>query len=172
MITVHGRTRCQFYGGKADWRAIRAVKEAISIPLIANGDGTSVADARAMLAQSQADGVMIGRGAYGRPWWPGVIANQLDPGSGIEEPSIHKEMQIIAEHHRHMLEVYGAELGNRTARKHLGWTITRLQERKYLSPESAVLWRQRILTSRDNGQVAHAIIQLYGSLEAREAEAA
>jgi nifR3 family TIM-barrel protein len=172
MITVHGRTRCQFYGGKADWRAIRAVKEAISIPLIANGDGTSAADARDMLAQSQADGVMIGRGAYGRPWWPGVIANQLDAESGIEEPSLHKEMQIIAEHHRHMLEVYGAELGNRTARKHLGWTITRLQERKYLSPESAALWRQRILTSRDNGQVAHAIIQLYGSLETREAEAA
>ena len=172
MITVHGRTRCQFYGGKADWSAILAVKEAIGIPLIANGDGTSVADARAMLAQSQADGVMIGRGAYGRPWWPGVIANQLDAASGIEEPSIHKEMQIIAEHHRHLLEVYGPELGNRTARKHLGWTITRLQERKHLSPESAALWRQRILTSRDNTLVAHAIIQLYGSLEAREAEAA
>jgi tRNA-dihydrouridine synthase B len=172
MITVHGRTRCQFYGGRADWRAIRAVKEAISIPLIANGDGTSAADARAMLAQSQADGVMIGRGAYGRPWWPGVIANQLDAGSGIEEPSLHKEMEIIVQHHQHMLEVYGAELGNKTARKHLGWTITRLQERKYLSAESAALWRQRILTSRDNGQVAHAIIQLYGSLEAREAEAA
>jgi nifR3 family TIM-barrel protein len=172
MITVHGRTRCQFYGGKADWSAIRAVKAAISIPLIANGDGASAADARAMLAQSQADGVMIGRGAYGRPWWPGVIANQLDAGSGIEEPSVHNEMQIIAEHHRHMLEVYGAELGNRTARKHLGWTITRLQERKYLSAESAALWRQRILTSRDNGHVAHAILQLYGSLEAREAEAA
>ena len=172
MITVHGRTRCQFYCGKADWRAIRAVKEAISIPLIANGDGTSAADARAMLAQSQADGVMIGRGAYGRPWWPGVIANQLDTGSGIEEPSIHKEMRIIAEHHRHMLDVYGAELGNRTARKHLGWTITRLQERKYLSAEGAALWRLRILTSRDNSLVAQAIIQLYGSLEAREAEAA
>ena len=172
MITVHGRTRCQFYGGRADWRAIHAVKEAISIPLIANGDGTSAADARTMLAQSHADGVMIGRGAYGRPWWPGVIASQLDPGSGIEEPSLHKEMGIIAQHHRHMLEVYGAELGNRTARKHLGWTITRLQERKYLSSESAALWRQRILTSRDNAVVAHSVVQLYGSLEAREAEAA
>jgi tRNA-dihydrouridine synthase B len=172
MITVHGRTRCQFYGGKADWRAIRAVREAISIPLIANGDGTSAADARAMLAQSLADGVMIGRGAYGRPWWPGVIANQLDAGSGIEEPSLHQEMQIVAQHHRHMLEVYGSELGNRTARKHLGWTITRLQERNYLTAESAAAWRQRLLTSRDNALVAHAIIHLYGSLEDREAEAA
>ena len=172
MITVHGRTRCQFYGGRADWRAIRAVKEVISIPLIANGDGTSAADARAMLAQSHADGVMIGRGAYGRPWWPGVIANQLDPGSGIDEPSLHQEMQIVAQHHRHMLEVYGPDLGNWTARKHIGWTITRLQERKYLSPESAAVWRQRLLTSRDNALVAHAIIQLYRSLEDREAEAA
>ena len=83
LVTVHGRTRCQFYGGKADWQAIARVREAISIPLIANGDGDSMpADARAMLAQSGADGVMIGRGAYGRPWWPGVIADGLEPGSG------------------------------------------------------------------------------------------
>jgi nifR3 family TIM-barrel protein len=172
MITVHGRTRCQFYGGKADWNAIRAVKEAIGIPLIANGDGTSVEDARTMLAESQADGVMVGRGAYGRPWWPGVIANQLDAGSGIEEPSLHTEMNIVVEHHRRMLENYGAELGNKTARKHLGWSIMRLEERKLLSPQDAAFWRQRILTSRDNAHVAHSVIQLYSSLEAQEAEAA
>ena len=172
MVTVHGRTRCQFYGGKADWSAIRAVRDAISIPLIANGDGISVTDARTMLAQSGADGVMIGRGAYGRPWWPGVIANQLDAGSGIAEPSLHTEMNIVAEHHRQMLENYGAELGNRTARKHIGWTIARLEERKLLSPHNAAFWRQQILTSRDNTHVSNAIIQLYGSLEAREAEAA
>jgi tRNA-dihydrouridine synthase B len=172
MITVHGRTRCQFYGGKADWKSIRAVKEAISIPLIANGDGTSAADARAMLEESHADGVMIGRGAYGRPWWPGVIANQLDVGSGIEEPLLHTEMNIVFEHHQQMLEIYGGELGNRTARKHIGWTIARLEERKLLSPPNASLWRQRILTSRDNAHVSCSIIQLYGSLEAHEAEAA
>jgi tRNA-dihydrouridine synthase B len=172
MITVHGRTRCQFYGGKADWSAIRAVKEAISIPLVANGDGTSVMDARTMLALSHADGVMIGRGAYGRPWWPGVIANQLDPGSGIEEPSLHAEMNIVIEHHQQMLENYGPELGNRTARKHLGWNIMRLEERKLLSPQNAALWRQRMLASRDNAHVAHSIAQLYGSLETREMEAA
>ena len=172
MITVHGRTRCQFYGGKADWSAIRAVREAIGIPLIANGDGTSVADARAMLAQSHADGIMVGRGAYGRPWWPGVIANQLDAGLGIAEPSLHAEMNIVARHYQQMLEVYGTELGNRTARKHIGWTIARLEARKLLSPQNAALWRQRILTSRDNAYVANSIVKLYGSLESREAEAA
>lgn len=172
MITVHGRTRCQFYGGRADWSAIRAVREAVSIPLIANGDGTSISDARAMLAQSHADGVMIGRGACGRPWWPGVIANQLDAGSGIEEPTLHTEMTIVVEHHQQMLENYGAELGNRTARKHIGWTIARLEERRLLSPHAAALWRQRILASRDNSHVAHSIIQLYDSLEVKEAEVA
>ena len=91
MITVHGRTRCQFYGGRADWSAIARVREAITVPLIANGDGVSAADARAMLAASGADGIMLGRGAYGRPWWPGVIANLLDPGSGIMEPTLAEE---------------------------------------------------------------------------------
>ncbi len=172
MITVHGRTRCQFYGGKADWSAIRAVKEAISIPLIANGDGISVTDARAMLEQSRADAVMIGRGAYGRPWWPGVIANQLDAGSGIEEPSLHTEMNIVVDHYQQMLENYGSDLGNRTARKHIGWTIARLEERRFLSPQNAAFWRQRILTSRDNVHVSHSIAQLYRSLETCEAEAA
>ncbi len=164
MITVHGRTRCQFYGGKANWRAIRAVRDAIKIPLIANGDGSSVEDARAMLAASGADGVMIGRGAYGRPWWPGVIANQLEPGTGIEEPTLQSEMNIVAGHHEETLITYGAELGNRTARKHLGWTIMRLEARKLLTAINAAFWRSRLLTSRDNAFVASAITELYGSL--------
>lgn len=164
MITVHGRTRCQFHGGKANWRAIRAVRDAIKIPLIANGDGSSVEDARAMLAASGADGVMIGRGAYGRPWWPGVIANQLEPGTGIEEPTLQSEMNIVAGHHEETLITYGAELGNRTARKHLGWTIMRLEARKLLTAINAAFWRSRLLTSRDNAFVASAITELYGSL--------
>jgi hypothetical protein len=103
LVTVHGRTRCQFYGGKADWSAIARVREAISIPLIANGDGNSVEDAREMLAKSGADGVMIGRGAYGRPWWPGVIAEGLDPGSGRPEPSLSEEAEIFASSPAHSL---------------------------------------------------------------------
>ena len=172
MITVHGRTRCQFYGGRADWAAIRAVRDAIKIPLIANGDGTSVEDARAMLEASGADGVMIGRGAYGRPWWPGVIANQLDPGSGVDEPSLEDEVNILSEHHQQMLSNYGDELGNKTARKHIGWAIMRLEERGLLSPSDGTVWRQRIVTSRDNVHVARSIVQLYGSLEQSKAEAA
>ncbi len=172
MITVHGRTRCQFYGGKADWAAIRAVRQAIKIPLIANGDGTTAADARAMLEASGADGIMIGRGAYGRPWWPGVIANQLDPGSGIDEPSLEAELRILLAHHQHMLEVYGADLGNKTARKHIGWAIMRLEERGFLTAEEGASWRQRIVTSRDNGFVARSIAELYGAVLPRKAHAA
>jgi tRNA-dihydrouridine synthase B len=172
MITVHGRTRCQFYGGNADWIAIRAVRDAIKIPLIANGDAATVEDARAMLAASGADGVMIGRGAYGRPWWPGVIANRLDPGSGIEEPSLAAEMNIVSELHQQILIAYGADLGNKTARKHIGWSIMRLEERGYLNLSDAAMWRQRILVSRDNDFVARSIFQLYGSLEPVKARAA
>ncbi len=172
MITVHGRTRCQFYTGKADWAAIRAVRQATRIPLIANGDGTTVEDARNMMSASGADGVMIGRGTYGRPWWPGVMADQLDPGSGVAEPSLQTEMEILLRHHAHMLENYGPELGNKTARKHIGWSIMRLEERRYLSPPDAAVWRQRIMTLKHNDQVAAAIAQLYDSLEERKSEAA
>lgn len=172
MITVHGRTRCQFYGGKADWHAIRRVREVISVPLIANGDGESIEDARAMLAASGADGIMIGRAAYGRPWWPGVIAERLDPGSGIAEPSLADEADILSNHHALMLETYGPALGNKTARKHLGWALMRLAERKLLSAESAAVWRKSILTETDNAVVAKELCRLYKSLTPAVAEAA
>ncbi len=169
LITIHGRTRCQFYGGRADWGAIARVRDTISIPLIANGDGESLTDARAMLAQSGADGIMIGRGAYGRPWWPGVIANQLDPGTGIEEPSLTQEAEIVVNHHASIIEHYGPALGNRIARKHIGWTIMRLHDRGYLRSSTAQTWRAMILKESNNASVADSIQQIYAQLEVREA---
>lgn len=169
LITVHGRTRCQFYGGKADWTAIARVRDAVRIPLIANGDSVTVADARTMLARSGADGIMIGRSAYGRPWWPGVIANRLDPGSGIEEPQLPEEAEIVSKHHAAIIEHYGAAHGNRIARKHVGWTIGRLSERGYLRADEAASWRSRMLGTSCNQTVAGFIRDLYRALDVRKA---
>ncbi len=169
LVTVHGRTRCQFYGGRADWAAIARVREAVSIPLIANGDGTSVADAKEMLAMSGADGVMIGRGAYGRPWWPGVIAEGLDPGCGIAEPTLAEEAVIVARHHDRILSKHGAHHGNRIARKHIGWAISRLAERHFLTPEAATYWRAALLRTNDNAAVAQGLRDLYAAAQEKAA---
>jgi tRNA-dihydrouridine synthase B len=171
LVTVHGRTRCQFYGGKADWRAIARVREAVSIPLVANGDGQSAADARAMLTASGADAVMIGRGACGRPWWPGVIAGQLDAGCGIPEPSLEEEAGMVRRHHREIVEFHGGHHGNRIARKHVGWVIGRLEERRLLTPEEAQQWRARLLQTNDNTAVADGLGELYHSAQQNGARA-
>jgi nifR3 family TIM-barrel protein len=118
LITVHGRTRNQFYKGRADWAAIGAVREAISIPLVANGDCAGLDDARAMLAQSGADAVMIGRAAMGRPWLVGQIAAGL-AGRPWREPARHEKAAAAQEHYRAMLSIFGAGQGVRHARKHL-----------------------------------------------------
>jgi tRNA-dihydrouridine synthase B len=161
MITVHGRTRCQFYTGKADWVAIRAVRDAITIPLIANGDCGTATDARAMIAASGADGVMIGRAAYGRPWWPGVIAEDLDPGTGTRAPNLSEEEQSVRLHLDLIMDTYGPELGNKIARKHIGWTLMRLAERQLLSPEMCGEWRSKLLTMRDNAAIARHMSGIY-----------
>jgi tRNA-dihydrouridine synthase len=123
MIAVHGRTRCQFYTGTADWAAIRAVKDAVSIPVIANGDMVSSADLGRMLALSGADGVMIGRGAYGRPWFPGHLATYAATGRLPEPPSGAALFELVARHYEAMLAHYGARIGLKAARKHLGWYL-------------------------------------------------
>ncbi len=169
LVTVHGRTRCQFYSGKADWSAIARVREAISIPLIANGDGNSVSDAREMLARSGADGVMIGRGAYGRPWWPGVIAEGLDPGSGRPEPLLSEEARIVAEHHERILSHHGSHHGNRIARKHIGWAIGRLAERGLIETGAAAHWRVALLRTNDNTAVGQGLRDLYDAAQERAA---
>ena len=161
LITVHGRTRCQFYTGKADWNAIRAVRNAIKIPLIANGDGQTVEDAQAMMAASGADGIMIGRGSYGRPWWPGVIAEKLKEGSGEREPSLEIESNFLKAQHIETLSLYGEVLGNRTFRKHLGWTISRLYQRNLITQETAEHLRATLLRENDNQKVKAGIDRLY-----------
>lgn len=123
MITVHGRTRCQFYKGTADWDAIRAVREQISIPLIANGDLTDGEQMQEMLDQSGADGVMVGRGSYGRPWMAGHMAQLAGAGAMPTPPQGGALLQLIVGHYEAMLAHYGERVGLRAARKHLGWYL-------------------------------------------------
>jgi tRNA-dihydrouridine synthase B len=121
MISVHGRTRCQFYDGSADWAAIRAVKEATALPVICNGDITTLDDACTALDQSGADGVMVGRGACGKPWFLRQVIHFLRTGERLPDPSLAEQRDILLEHYDAMLSHYGIEAGVRVARKHLGW---------------------------------------------------
>jgi len=121
MITIHGRTRCQLYKGEANWAFVRKVKEAVSIPVIVNGDINSVEDAREALRQSGADGVMIGRGAYGRPWLLGQVTSEFGGGGTKPDPSLDEQLAVMLEQYESMLSLYGTQTGVNLARKHIGW---------------------------------------------------
>jgi len=178
LITVHGRTRCQFYKGEADWHAISAVRERIYIPLLVNGDIASAADARAAMNASGADGVMIGRASYGAPWLPGQIGAQLAGEPLFDRPSGDDFAALVARHFTMMVDFYGSEMGIRKARKHLDWYLSHMprdvEHRDKLAPKYLPL-RKKLMTSRDPREVLKLIADLFCFVEPQsniEAEAA
>jgi len=149
MITIHGRTRCQFYKGRADWAAIAQVKQAVRIPVIANGDIVDAATARKAMNLSGADGVMIGRGAQGRPWVLAQIAAEVWGTPAPQVPQGKELADMVCDHYEDMLRFYGPELGNRVARKHLGWYLD--------GAGTGAALRKQVLTSRTNSEVLRLI---------------
>lgn len=126
MLTVHGRTRCQLYRGHADWDFIQQVKDAVKLPVIANGDIINFDDVDSALKKSSADGVMVGRGAYGRPWFIGQVAHYMRTGEKLPDPTLEELEPLVIAHYEDMLSHYGVEAGVRIARKHMGWYSTGL----------------------------------------------